>query len=112
MRKVTWSAEFSRLVTELANDDVIQIKDVSPGPVITCFTLVVTSTLQYLKELKDVGALRAEPVLLTDCTFNLEWMGYTFANCGYVAKRCIQGKWRTSYIPILLRCCPRERKAR
>lgn len=49
MRKVTWSAEFSRLVTELANDDVIKIKDVSPGPVITCFTLVFTGTLQYLK---------------------------------------------------------------
>jgi hypothetical protein len=63
--------------------------------------------------MRDAGKLRHVTfVALTDCTFNLEWLGYTFANCGFVAQRNIQGKWRKTYYPLALRCCPRERKAR
>eukprot|EP00927_Polykrikos_kofoidii_P034677 TRINITY_DN29371_c0_g1_i1.p1 TRINITY_DN29371_c0_g1~~TRINITY_DN29371_c0_g1_i1.p1 ORF type:complete len:741 (-),score=67.32 TRINITY_DN29371_c0_g1_i1:305-2431(-) len=110
-RKETWTADFEALVGELRTDEFLQVKDVIQDTNIVAFTLLFRPMFDFLKQLQTAQVLRSTLVVLCDCTFNIEWKSYVWGCVGAVIYRNIRGRWRKTFLVLLLHCRPREDKA-
>ena len=77
---------------------------------ITRFTVVFENMFQFLSDMAKHGLASAGYVALTDHTFKLEWMGCAWGMTGIVFFRAFGGRWRKTFLPLLLHCSPREDK--
>jgi hypothetical protein len=72
------------------------------------FSVVFQGLLEWLVELKREGRLGPSLCFLIDSTFKVEWLGYTWGSTGLVLWRQVAGRWRKTFVPLILRCVPRE----
>ena len=83
----------------------------SVGTPITSMILLVPPFFRELKKLPQEGTLRQVLVASSDCTFNVEFQGYTFSQVVVQMYRRLCGRWRKSSWPVALTCYPREKQA-
>jgi len=110
VKPLTWTADFQACIDQHKEDAYLRLTRVALGPVITSFLILLPGTLDFLQQLLRQGVIKDRLVGQTDHTFNVEWQAYVFGSVGVVLYRKIRGRWRKSYVPVLLTCRPREDK--
>ena len=72
--------------------------------------VVFQNMVDWIVELNEADLLAKRLAILTDHTHNVERLGYSWGMSGVLIWRCLNERWRKTFIPLLLHCAPIEYK--
>ena len=104
---LTWSAAFTEYCKSLREDPVMRVSNLEPGPTIVSLAVILVGLFSFLKDMHQQETLGNR---LVCHTFRVEVLGYTWGAVGIALHRCLGGRWRKTFIPLVYVCFPAEKK--